>query len=127
MSSSSSSSTSMRRYHSNNDERDIDSAGVHDSERQCKTQPCRTISNRLQQLRVLGDINVTICHGSSTLSGEALAEEELVERLKQTINEFMTRPDRRYSYDTTLRWTVDHGNEINYSVVIYINQPANLF
>ncbi|CAF1529527.1 unnamed protein product [Adineta ricciae] len=125
--SSSSSSTSMRRYHSTNDERDIDySAGVQGSERQCKTQPCRTISNRLQQPHVLGDINDTTYHGS-TAPCEALAEEELTDRLKEIINEFMTRPDRRYLYDTTLRWTVDHGNESNYSVVVYINQPANLF
>ena len=124
--SSSSLPTSFRRHHSVIDERESDSGAAHARERLCMTQPCRTISNRLQQLHVSGDINVTTCHGSM-LPCEALAEEELIEQLKETINEFMTRPDRRYAYDTTLRWTVDHGNEINYSVVIYINQPANLF
>ena len=72
------------------------------------------------------DISVPTSHGIISPC-EALAEEELIERLKEIINEFMTRPDRKHSYDTTMRWTIDHGNEINYSVVIFINQPSDLF
>ena len=57
----------------------------------------------------------------------SLSENELIERLKQLIDIFMTtRPDQHYQYNTTIRWTVDHANEINYSVVVVIHQPAHL-
>ena len=82
------------------------------------------ISNRFQQLHVHSDINIATSH-ATTLPTESLAEEELVEQLKAIINEFMTRPGRRYSYDTTMRWTVDHSNEIHYTVIIKINQSTH--
>ncbi|CAF1471304.1 unnamed protein product [Rotaria sordida] len=53
---------------------------------------------------------------------EALADEELIERFKELINEFMIRPDRHYSHNTNMSWTIDHGNQIKYSVGISINQ-----
>jgi hypothetical protein len=86
------------------------------------------ITNRFQQLQVNSDINIAAASSlhATTLRNESLAEEELIERLKEIINEFMTRSGRHYSYNTTMRWTVDHGNEINYSVVILINQPSDL-
>ena len=56
---------------------------------------------------------------------ESLADEELVERLKDIIHEFMTRPDRHYVYNTTMRWNIDHCNEIKYNVVISIRQPED--
>jgi len=62
----------------------------------------------------------------STTRSESLAEEELIEQLKTIINEFMTRPSRPNSFNTTMRWTIDYGNHINYSVVILINQPSEL-
>ncbi|CAF1518515.1 unnamed protein product [Rotaria sordida] len=59
------------------------------------------------------------------MHNEALADEELIERFKELINEFMTRPDRHYSYKTNMRWTINHGNQIKYSVVISINQTSD--
>ena len=92
------------------------------------------IANLFQQLKVNSEINtvstplttVAVSTQTSCLLSESLAEEELIERLKELINEFMTRPGREYSYNTTMRWTVDHGNHINYSVVILIDQPSDL-
>ena len=92
------------------------------------------IANRFHQLRLNSDMNIASTHATTIgisapmpcLHNESLAEEELIERLKEIINEFMTRPGRRHSYNTTMRWTVDHGNQINYSVVILINQPSEL-
>jgi len=92
------------------------------------------IAHSFQQLKVNSEINtvstpsITVAASTQTscLLSESLAEEELIERLKELINEFMTRPGREYSYNTTMRWTVDHGNHINYSVVILIDQPSDL-
>jgi hypothetical protein len=92
------------------------------------------IANLFQQLKVNSEINTVSTPlttvGASTQTScslsESLAEEELIERLKELINEFMTRPGRGYSYNTTMRWTVDHGNHINYSVFILIDQPSDL-
>ena len=89
------------------------------------------IANAFQQLKVNSDINTVsttaaVSTQTSCLLRESLAEEELIERLKELINEFMTRPGRNYSYNTTMRWTVDHGNHINYSVFILIDQPSDL-
>ncbi|CAF1502334.1 unnamed protein product [Rotaria sordida] len=59
------------------------------------------------------------------MHNEVLTDEELIERFKELINEFMTRPDRHYSYKTNMRWTLDHGNQIKYSVIISINQTCD--
>ncbi|CAF1671667.1 unnamed protein product [Adineta ricciae] len=99
---------------------------VDSSDQRCMTQAPSCTTNQGPQLQVHSDISVTTSHGIISPC-EALAEEELIERLKEIINQFMTRPDRKYSYDATMRWTIDHGNEINYSVVIFINQPSDLF
>ncbi|CAF1320809.1 unnamed protein product [Rotaria sordida] len=59
------------------------------------------------------------------MHNEVLTDEELIERFKELINEFMTRPDRHYSCKTNMRWTLDHGNQIKYSVIISINQTSD--
>jgi len=92
------------------------------------------LANQLQQLTVTDDATIvsTATGGpsstriSSRLPNESLVEEDFHERLKKLINEFMTRLDRRHEYNTTMRWTVDDGNGMNYSVVILINQPSEL-
>ncbi|CAF1246128.1 unnamed protein product [Rotaria sp. Silwood1] len=56
---------------------------------------------------------------------EALANEVLIERLQQLISEFMNREGRHYSYDTTIRWSIDHGSQIKYNLVILIKQPSD--
>jgi hypothetical protein len=104
------------------------------SDVQQATSETAQMMNRLQQLKVNSDVNKASAHGTTIgvsthipcQHSESLIEEELIERLKELINEFMTRPGRRYSYKTTMRWTIDHGNEINYSVVILISQPSDL-
>lgn len=54
-------------------------------------------------------------------------EDELTEQLKELINRFMTtRAYRHRSFQTTIRWTVDDGDQMNYSVVIRLEQPAYL-
>ena len=78
----------------------------------------------LSRVHIHSDISVMTSQPSVS-HNEPLAEEELVERLKEVINEFMTRPGRQQSYDAKMRWTIDHGKEINYSVVIFINQQAD--
>jgi hypothetical protein len=85
------------------------------------------ITHRLRQLKVHIDINTAPSSSSCATihQDESLAEEQLIERLEEVINEFMTRPNRHYSYNTTLHWTVDHGNQINYSVVILIHPPSD--
>ena len=57
---------------------------------------------------------------------ESSIEETLIERLKEVIHEFMTRPTQHRSYNTTIRWTVDLGDHVDYSVVILIKQPSDL-
>jgi hypothetical protein len=60
------------------------------------------------------------------LENESLAEDQLIEELKELINQFMQRPGRQLNYNNTIRWTVDPGNDQDYSVVILINQPSAL-
>jgi hypothetical protein len=103
------------------------------AEQRSRTQAIQ-LANRLQHLQVNSDINTASTQAATSvvptlmpcLQNESLAEEELIERLKQSVNQFMTRPGRRYSYNITMRWTVDHGNQISYSVVVSINQPSDL-
>jgi len=85
------------------------------------------ITHRFRQLKVHIDMNTASPSSSSATihQDESLAEERLIERLEEVINEFMTRPNRHYSYNTTLHWTVDHGHEINYSAVILIHPPSD--
>ncbi len=84
------------------------------------------ITDRFRQLQVHIDMNAaSSSSGAAIHQDESLAEEQLIERLEEVIKEFMTRPDRQYSYNTTLHWTVDHGNQINYSVVILIHPPSD--
>ena len=82
-------------------------------------------THRGQQVHVHIDISVVTSHASVSWD-EPLAEGELIERLKAVINDCMSRPGRQYSYDATMRWTIDHGNAIHYSVVIFINQQSDL-
>jgi len=121
------------------------SPGLHDFNRQRSITRIvqQQLSNRFQQLQVTSDIRIGSMHPTiptitTNIGGvlmqaphlqqaEALAEEELIDRLKEIMNEFMIhRPGQHYSYNTTMRWTVDHGNQLNYSVVILINQPSEL-
>ena len=82
-------------------------------------------ANRHPHVHVHSDISVVTAHAAASYN-ESLAEEELVERLKEIINEFMTRPDRQHSYDAKMRWTIDHGNDLSYSVIILISQASDL-
>jgi len=84
------------------------------------------ITHRFRQLQVHIDMNAASSSSCATIhQDESLAEEQLIERLEEVIKEFMTRPDRQYSYNTTLHWTVDHGNQIHYSAVILIHPPSD--
>ncbi|CAF2104337.1 unnamed protein product [Rotaria magnacalcarata] len=62
---------------------------------------------------------------SSLMQNERMAEEVLVERLKESITEFMNRPGRHYSYDTSMRWSLEHCDQIKYSVVISVKKPSD--
>ena len=95
------------------------------------------VTNQLQQLQVYPDTSarassqpVTTADRSALmvhrLENESLAEDELIERLRELINEFMTRPGRQFNYNNTIRWAVYPGNYTDYSVVILINQPSQL-
>lgn len=62
---------------------------------------------------------------SSLMQNERIAEEVLVERLKESITEFMNRPGRHYSYDTSMRWSLEHCDQIKFSVVISVKKPSD--
>ncbi|CAF4036541.1 unnamed protein product [Adineta steineri] len=85
---------------------------------------CNNITNQLEQLNVHSDVNITTSR-TTTQPRESLAEAELTDRLRAIINEFMIRPGRHYHNHTVTHWTVDHGNEIHYSIVIKIRQSTN--
>lgn len=55
---------------------------------------------------------------------ELCAEDLLFERLKQVINEYMVTFDRRFTYNSVMRWKIDYPNQVHYSVVISIDQPS---
>ena len=102
--------------------------------RQRSERQAAQLENRFQHLQVNSDINIgsmqttsssNVSSHASCLPTEALAEEELIERLKALINEFMTRSNRHYSYNTTMRWTIDHGQQIKYTVVIVVKQASD--
>ncbi|CAF1313164.1 unnamed protein product [Didymodactylos carnosus] len=78
------------------------------------------VENRFQALHVHSDINV-IANEANDYRHECLAEEELIENLKQVIHRFMTRTDRRYAYNTRMSWSTDHGH---YNVVLSIDQSV---
>lgn len=96
------------------------------------------LANQFNQLNVDSDVSMTSTDTAATVVGggasrnvsfqrhESLLEEELIERLKELINVFMTRLGRQYAYNTTLRWTVNDGNQVDYSVVLLISQPSDV-
>ncbi|CAF3504493.1 unnamed protein product [Rotaria sp. Silwood2] len=90
--------------------------------RQRSTTQAAQLVDQFQHLKVN---NSNISPDSLCIHNEALVEEELIERFKELINKFMTRPNRHYSYDTSMRWTIDHGNQIKFNVVILINQSSD--
>ncbi|CAF4150666.1 unnamed protein product [Rotaria sp. Silwood2] len=101
--------------------------------RQRPTTQAAQLVDQFEHLKVNSNMNTAssqtitsnISPDSLCIHNEALAEEELIERFKELINKFMTRPNRHYSYDTSMRWTIDHGNQIKFNVVILINQPSD--
>ena len=57
-----------------------------------------------------------------SLQHEVSAEDRLVERFKDIINEFHNRPYREYSYDTNIYWNIEHCQEIRFNVIISIKK-----
>lgn len=94
------------------------------------------LENRFLQLNITNNRNMASAAEGNTnhvsllhtpcMPNEAFAEEELVERLKTLIYEFMTRPGRHYAYNTTIRWIIDHGQQIKYSVIITVKPSSDM-
>lgn len=91
------------------------------------------LTNRLKGLKINDEVRTTSTQ-TTTLDGsprsmplenETLAEEKLIERFQQIIHEFMTRPGRNYTYNTTIEWCIDHAKHLNYNVKILITHPSD--
>ena len=91
------------------------------------------LAKQLQQLQINHDHNLpstqitasNVSSHSSRIQNETMAEEALIERLKALVTEFVNRPDRHYSYDASMRWSIDHCDQIRYSIAISIKKPSN--
>ncbi|CAF1453430.1 unnamed protein product [Rotaria magnacalcarata] len=87
--------------------------------------------NRMQHVHINPDPNVYVrpllpnisSSNTITLQHEVSAEDRLIERFKDTINEFHNRPYREYSYDTNIYWNIEHCHEIRFNVIISIRKP----
>ena len=81
-----------------------------------------------QQQRQLPSRQSMRSHVSLPLSWvqhESLAEEALIERMKELIVEFMNRSGRHYSYDTCVHWNLERCDQLKFSFVISIKHPSN--
>ncbi|CAF1090405.1 unnamed protein product [Rotaria magnacalcarata] len=92
------------------------------------------LANRLQYFHISSDHNpigrpVMVNNASpqpSWTQHEILVEDELIERFKNAINDFMKRPGRRYAYYASMRWSLEHCHEISFSVTISIKKPTDI-
>jgi hypothetical protein len=57
------------------------------------------------------------------LRSETEAEDALFQQIETLIHRFLTRPNRRLPYHTTIRWTANPGTVPDYTVMIKIDQP----
>ena len=99
------------------------------------TRQAIQLANQFNQLNVNSDVSMTSTD-TRTVGGasrnvsfqrhESLLEQELSERLKELIHVFMTRLGRPSAYNTTLRWTVNDGSQVDYSVIILISEPSDV-
>lgn len=91
---------------------------------QCMTSTLE-INDQFQLLQIDCDIKASL--SSDTVpTEESTAEEGLIERFKEITYQFMTRPNRQYSYDVLMRWKVDHGNEIHYHVALKVHPRTDV-
>ncbi|CAF4113406.1 unnamed protein product, partial [Rotaria magnacalcarata] len=90
------------------------------------------LANRMQHLHMIPD-PINVCtrpllvnispSNTVSLQHEISAEDRLIERFKDVMNEFFSRPYRQYSYDTNMRWSIDHCEQIRFSVIVSIKKP----
>jgi hypothetical protein len=94
------------------------------TEEQRSANEMNRIINQLGQLQVNRDTQ-SVSQGVATSRPNVplTEEEELKEQLKRIIHAFVTRPNRRYAYSTTMRWTIGSDPQTNYNVVVIINHP----
>ncbi|CAF3380985.1 unnamed protein product [Rotaria socialis] len=89
------------------------------------------LANRMQHMHIIPDPNACTrprlpnISSSNTVSlqHEISSEDRLIERFKDVMNEFVSRPYRQYSYDTNMRWSIDHCEQIRFSVIVSIKKP----
>ena len=64
------------------------------------------------------------------LPGQILTEEDqediLIQQINELIRSFLRLPNRRYPYRGLFRWTFDDDPNGDFSVVMLINEPADL-
>ena len=64
------------------------------------------------------------------LPGQILTEEDqediLIQQINELIRSFLRLPNRRYPYHGLFRWTLDDDPNADFSVVMLINEPADL-
>lgn len=89
------------------------------------------LANRMQHMHIIPDPNVCTrpllpnisSSNPVSLQHEISTEDKLIERFKDLINDFVSRPYRQYSYDTNMRWSIDHCEQIRFSVIVSIKKP----
>lgn len=59
-------------------------------------------------------------------SRESSAQDKLLQQLRQIIDGFTTRSNRRFAYDAKIRWSLDPENELRFSVQIINMLPLPL-
>ena len=79
-----------------------------------------------QEIRRLSAVATPI----PVLPGQILTEEDqediLIQQINELIRSFLRLPNRRYPYHGLFRWTLDDDPNADFSVVMLINEPADL-
>ena len=77
----------------------------HDKQHVESPKQCRSTSttSTLKTKSSTPTLTTNLGISTSSMHRESFSDEELVERLKDLIHEFMIRPNRHYVYNTTLR------------------------
>jgi hypothetical protein len=95
-----------------------------------ETTSQNTISSAIQSQEVHTDsvspILTPVLPPDGQVLTEADYEDNLVNRMDELICNFLNRPNPQYPYHGLFRWTFDDERNLNYSVLVMINQPSDL-
>lgn len=91
-----------------------DNISVHSTCSDCVATQTTTATNE--------QVSFKECYPNS----ESAAQDKLIQRLNQLVEEFAVRCNRTFSYDIKVRWKVDRENQLKFSVTITNKPPIRL-